>query len=122
MVDGYSSMISCCIDYEKSKIIGFCDYCHILMQHLLSMVIHNVLLDHVISLSVEFYSFLKYLCYKRLNVLDLDNQQHCIVVALFHLESFFAFIILHCDDPFNSSYCRRRETWKISLLLLDVFN
>lgn len=67
MLDGYSSMISCCIDYENSKIIGLCDYCDILMQYLLSMVIHNVLLDHVIALSVEFCSWNIYVIKDRMS-------------------------------------------------------
>ena len=49
MPNGYSSNISCCVDDENYRIFGFKSHdSHILMQHLLPIVIRNVLPNHVI--------------------------------------------------------------------------
>ncbi|RDX89557.1 hypothetical protein CR513_28700, partial [Mucuna pruriens] len=55
-------------------------------KSLLPLAIHNVLPDSMTVVLVEFFSFFKELCCKRLNILDLDKLQHQILLALCHLE------------------------------------
>ena len=87
MSDGYSSNISCCVDDESDMIFGLKSHnSHILMQHLLPIVIRNVLPNHVTTMLVEFSSFFKELCCKGLNISDLDKLQHRNVLTLCHLE------------------------------------
>ncbi|RDY05390.1 hypothetical protein CR513_10787, partial [Mucuna pruriens] len=99
MSDGYSSNIPRCIDDQNTKIFRLKSHdFHILMQHLLPLVIHNVLPDSVTIVLVEFCSFFKELCFKRLNILDLDKLQHQILLALCHLKillppSFFTVMV-----------------------------
>jgi len=99
MPDGYSSNISRCVDDENYKIFCFKSHdSHILMQNLLPIPIQNVLPDHVTAVLVDFSSFFKELCCKRLNISDLDKLQHRIVLTLCHLEillppSFFIMMV-----------------------------
>ena len=99
MPDGYSSNISRCIDDQNSRIFGLKSHdCHILMQHLLTIAICNILPDQVTIVFVEFCSFFKELCCKRLNVSNLDKLQNQIVLTICHLEillppSFFTVVI-----------------------------
>ncbi|KAK7306021.1 hypothetical protein VNO77_43935 [Canavalia gladiata] len=102
--DGYSSNISRCIDDQTTKIFGLKSHdCHILMQHLLPLAIRNIFPDGVTSVLVEFCSFFKELCCKKLNILDLDKLQYRIVLTLCHLEvllppSFFTVMVhLTCN-------------------------
>ncbi|XP_061359254.1 uncharacterized protein LOC133303366 [Gastrolobium bilobum] len=99
MPDGYSSNISRCIDDKNSKISGLKSHdCHIILQHLLPIAIRNVLPDAVTTVLVELSAFFKELCFKRLNISDLDKLQHRIVLTLCHLEillppSFFTVMV-----------------------------
>jgi len=99
MLDGYSSNISRCIDDQNSSIFGLKSYdCHTLLQHLLLIVIHNILPNQVTVVLVEFCLFFKELCCKRLNISDIDKLQNWIVLTLYHLEillspSFFTVMI-----------------------------
>ncbi|XP_061363146.1 uncharacterized protein LOC133306783 [Gastrolobium bilobum] len=99
MPDGYSSNISRCIDDKNGKIFGLKSHdCHIIIQHLLPIAIRYVLPDAVTAVLVELSAFFKELCFKRLNVSDLDKLQHRIVLTLCHLEillppSFFTVMV-----------------------------
>ncbi|RDX89525.1 hypothetical protein CR513_28736, partial [Mucuna pruriens] len=55
--------------------------CHILIQHLLPLAIRNILPDNCCVGKV-----LLELCYKRLNILDLDKLQHQILLTLSYLK------------------------------------
>jgi len=60
MPDGYPSNISMCIDLKVGNIFSLKSHdCHILMEHILPIVIRNILPNNVIALVVELYLFLR---------------------------------------------------------------
>jgi len=60
MSNGYSSNISRCIDLKARKIIGLKSHdCHILMEHLLTIVICNVLPNNVAIVVAKLCSFFR---------------------------------------------------------------
>nr|GLL44794.1 uncharacterized protein LOC109162939 [Ipomoea trifida] len=88
--DGYSSNISRCVDLKNRKIHGLKSHdCHILMEHLLPIAIHNLLPDQVCMALVELGSFFRQICSRVLNVKELDNLQSRLVLTLCHMEMIF---------------------------------
>ena len=72
-----------------------------LMEQLLPIAIRNVLPDKVTSVLIELSSFFRQICSRVVNLVDLDNVQHRIVLTLCHLEilfppSFFTIMIHLC--------------------------
>ncbi|XP_075092873.1 uncharacterized protein LOC107767581 isoform X2 [Nicotiana tabacum] len=90
MPDSYASNISRCIDLDQKRIFGLKSHdCHIIMEQLLPIAIHNVLPNHVVAVLVEFSSFFRHLCLKNLSLSDLEKLQDRIVITLSHLEMLF---------------------------------
>ena len=80
---GYASNISRCIQMNERKIFGLKSHdCHVLMQQLLPLAIHEVLHKNVCDAIVELCSFFKQSCSKVLKNDQLLHLQNDIIVTL----------------------------------------
>ncbi|KAL0434906.1 UNVERIFIED_CONTAM: hypothetical protein Sradi_0198500 [Sesamum radiatum] len=88
--DGYTSNISKCVQVEKRTIWGLKSHDnHVLMQNLLPIVVRKALPKHVFDVLIELSTFLRKLCSKVNDKLELEKIQDRIALTLCHLERVF---------------------------------
>ena len=74
VLDNYSSNIARCVQVKQCKISGLKSHdCHVLMQQLLPIAIHELLPKDVCSVLIQLSAFFRQLCSKVLKVLELEQ-------------------------------------------------
>ncbi|XP_028120968.1 uncharacterized protein LOC114318309 [Camellia sinensis] len=88
--DGYTSNISRRVNLKQRSISGLKSHDnHILMQQILPIAVRNLLPKKVVEPLIELSNFFRHLCFKTLEVDDLNRLQSQIALTLCHLERIF---------------------------------
>ncbi|PKU72108.1 hypothetical protein MA16_Dca006701 [Dendrobium catenatum] len=88
---GYSSNISKGVNIKECKIIGLKSHdCHILIEDIMPIALSscapsNKVLDIIVGISY----FLKFICAKVINPIELDKKQKEITLTLCNMEKYF---------------------------------
>ncbi|KAI0516215.1 hypothetical protein KFK09_008887 [Dendrobium nobile] len=88
---GYSSNISKGVNIKECKIMGLKSHdCYVLIEDIMPIALRSCTpSNEVLTIIVEISHFLKFICAKVINPIDLDKKQKEIALTLCNMEKYF---------------------------------